>query len=125
MLYGSLGGRAWFRDEQGIHVFDGKEWTYATLCPPINSEQSLPRFSVSPSGKFAVAMAPRVPGRAASLVNPDVWFWTADSPAWQKLPMFWMTKRASSHRFVLPTKENCGVRPETFCKSSMLRVVAT
>src|SRR5437879_2018466 len=28
------GGRVWFRDEQGIHIFDGKEWTYTVQREP-------------------------------------------------------------------------------------------
>src|SRR5262245_41425273 len=85
----SVAGRAWFRDEHGIHTFDGQDWTYTALCPPVNSENQLPRFSISPNGKFAVAMTPRLPGRTANLTNPDLWLWQSENPVWQRLTVVW------------------------------------
>ena len=41
----------WFRDGQGIHIYDGNEWIYTALCAPTNFETQVPRFAVSPDGK--------------------------------------------------------------------------
>src|SRR5438552_358903 len=44
-----VGGRAWLREQQGIHVFDGQGWIFTAVCPPLNTLEDIPRFSVSPN----------------------------------------------------------------------------
>lgn len=82
-------GKAWFRDEQGVHTYDGQEWSYAALCPPKNAEPHLPRFAVSPGGKFAVAMTPQAAGQHVQLTNPDLWVWENGHGQWAKREIVW------------------------------------
>ena len=40
-----VGGKAWFRDERGIHVFDGKDWHYRAIGPTMSDGQNHPKAS--------------------------------------------------------------------------------
>jgi hypothetical protein len=84
-----VGGKVWFRDERGVHVFDGKSWHYRAIGPPMNRVSELPRFAVSPNGKFAVALAHKYPTTFNGLKNPDVWLWDDRSESWQKRQFTW------------------------------------
>jgi hypothetical protein len=64
------GGTAWFADQRGIHVFDGKEWSYEQLC---DLEFGMPtglRYAVSPSGTHAAAIV-----RQPEAVKSELWIW--------------------------------------------------
>ncbi len=126
-----VGGRAWFRDEQGIHVFDGKAWHYRAIGPPntaippksaITPKPGAPagntpfpnrdvtlntnvtellRFAVSPNGKFAVALAPKYAWQLGGLKNPDVWFWKDTNSVWQKRQFSWNDQQGAVGTFCI------------------------
>lgn len=66
------GDKAWFRDWQGIHVFDGKEWSYQPFYEPITYGPAQPEFTVSPNGKCAAAMLARWDAQKG-IVGTDLW----------------------------------------------------
>lgn len=84
-----VSGKLYFCDEQGVHCFDGSEWTYTVPRASENTEPYLPRLAVSPSDKYAVAMTSRTPGRRADASKPDVWLMDPGSPEWKKREIMW------------------------------------
>src|SRR6266850_2526314 len=47
----AAGGKVFFRDLQGVHVFDGKHWSYRAIAARVPSQNGQIRYAVSPSGK--------------------------------------------------------------------------
>jgi len=85
-------GKVWLREEQGIHLFDGTNWIYQAICPPLNTVPAIPRFAVSPDGKYAVAITPKTPDRRPDMREPDLWVLEDKDTEWKKRDITWPDK---------------------------------
>jgi hypothetical protein len=98
----SAGGKAWFRDSQGIHVFDGQSWNYSYLCPRLDSQDGQLRFAVSPNGRFAVALPPKITQRPTGFQNVELW--TLADGKWQYAETPWIDSPGTAGPFCVTDK---------------------
>jgi hypothetical protein len=98
----SAGGKAWLRDLQGVHVFDGQSWSYSAICPRIPSIIGQLRYAVSPSGKYAVALPPKQIQIPTGYQNVALWSF-ADGK-WQQVDSPWTNRPTTVGSFCVTDK---------------------
>ena len=94
-----VGGKAWFRDRQGVHVFDGNEWSYAPFFDRASDRRfEPPRFAASPDGELAVALVAET-NEENSVTRHDVWVF--QNGKWQQRGHLPAPRRGSAGSFCI------------------------
>jgi len=95
------GGKAFFRDLQGVHVFDGQIWSYRGIAPHVPSQNGQVRYAVSPSGKYAVALPPKIVNQRPNIAFLNLELWTLKEGQWQEAESPWTEKPGSIGPFII------------------------
>lgn len=97
----AAGGKAFFRDLQGVHVFDGKNWSYRGIATRVPTQNGQIRYAVSPSGNYAVALPPKIENQRPNIAFLNLELWTLKEGQWQEAESPWADKPGSIGPFII------------------------